>query len=100
MTIGYKTIGNGPQKVLFLHGWLSDYTVYNEIIPFFDGGLATTTREPYHSNGEKRYSGYQGPTYGTHWSHGTAGPMHNGPKPPGRAANSAPSKFTKILRYQ
>ncbi len=36
MTLGYKAIGKGSQKVLFLHGWLSDFTVYNEIIPFFD----------------------------------------------------------------
>ncbi len=36
MTIGHKTIGKGPQKILFLHGWLSDFTIYDEILPFFD----------------------------------------------------------------
>ncbi len=51
MTIGYKTNGNGPQKVLFLHGWLSDYTVYNEIIPFFDGDLYTSVFADYRGYG-------------------------------------------------
>ena len=38
------------------------------------------------------YSGYRGPTYRTRLSHGTAGPMHIGPKRPQRVANSAPPK--------
>ncbi len=33
-------------------------------------------------------------------SHGTAGPMHIGPKPPQRVANSAPPKTWKTLRYK
>jgi hypothetical protein len=69
---------------------------------WFGGARCTSRRrrEPYHSNREKRYSGYRSPTHGTHWSHGTMGPMHNGPKPPERVANSAPPKFLKTLQYQ
>ena len=51
MTIGYETIGNGPQKLLFLHGWLSDYTVYNEIIPYFDQDLYTSVFADYRGYG-------------------------------------------------
>ncbi len=36
MTLGYKALGKGPQKILFLHGWLSDLTIYDEITPYFD----------------------------------------------------------------
>ncbi|MBL4596480.1 MAG: alpha/beta hydrolase [Robiginitomaculum sp.] len=51
MTIGYKTIGNGPQKVLFLHGWLSDFTIFDEIIPFFDGDKYTIVFMDYRGYG-------------------------------------------------
>ena len=33
-----------------------------------------------------------GPTYGTRWSHGAIRPMHLGPAPPQRVANSVPPK--------
>lgn len=36
MSIGYSTLGNGPMRLLILHGWLSDGTVYDSIKPFFD----------------------------------------------------------------
>jgi len=51
MTLGYKTRGNGPQKLLFLHGWLSDYTVYDEIIPYFDEDLYTAVFADYRGYG-------------------------------------------------
>lgn len=51
MTIGNKTIGEGPQKVLFLHGWLSDFTIYDEIIPFFDGDKYTMVFADYRGYG-------------------------------------------------
>ena len=66
---------------------------------FFGGAthVAAPLREPYHSNGGKRYSGYRSPTYRTHWSHTTLGPMHIGPNPPQRVANFAPPKIKKSL---
>ncbi len=51
MTIGHKTIGKGPQKILFLHGWLSDFTIYDEIIPFFDGDKYTMVFADYRGYG-------------------------------------------------
>ena len=62
--------------------------------------VAAAAREPYHSNGGKRYSGYRGHTYRNHWSHGTMGPMHIGPKLPQRVVNSALPKTRKTLLYQ
>ncbi len=55
MTIGYKTIGKGPQKILFLHGWLSDFTIYNEIIPFFDGDKYTMVFADYRGYGLSKH---------------------------------------------
>ena len=51
MTIGHKTIGQGPKKILFLHGWLSDYTIYDEIIPYFDTSKYTMTFVDYRGYG-------------------------------------------------
>lgn len=50
-TLGYKKIGTGPLKVLFLHGWLSDYTIYDEIIPFFDAKKYTMVFADYRGYG-------------------------------------------------
>ncbi len=34
--IGYEMIGHGPQKVLVLHGWFGDHTVWAPTYPFID----------------------------------------------------------------
>ncbi len=55
MTIGHKTIGTGPQKILFLHGWLSDFTIYDEIIPFFDEDKYTMVFADYRGYGLSKH---------------------------------------------
>jgi len=55
MTLGYKTIGKGSQKVLFLHGWLSDFTIYDEIISFFDGDKYTLMFADYRGYGMSKH---------------------------------------------
>ncbi len=34
--IGYELIGQGPEKVVVLHGWFGDHTVWAPIFPFID----------------------------------------------------------------
>lgn len=36
MTIGHKVVGSGPRKVLVLHGWFGDHTVWAPTYPFLD----------------------------------------------------------------
>lgn len=36
MPIGHLTVGAGPAKVLVLHGWLTDHTVYEPAMPWLD----------------------------------------------------------------
>jgi len=35
-SIQYFQQGHGPKKILFLHGWLSDYKIYEPILPYFN----------------------------------------------------------------
>ena len=55
MTLGYKTIGKGSQKVLLLHGWLSDFTIYDEIISFLDGDKYTLMFADYRGYGMSKH---------------------------------------------
>lgn len=36
MTIGHVVMGRGPEKVIVLHGWFSDHTVYEPLFPWLD----------------------------------------------------------------
>ncbi len=36
MNVGFSTIGDGPIRVIVLHGWLSDSGVYDQVKPFLD----------------------------------------------------------------
>jgi pimeloyl-ACP methyl ester carboxylesterase len=36
MMIGHKLLGQGAQKVLVLHGWLGDSSVFDPVLPFLD----------------------------------------------------------------
>ena len=36
MTIAYKLLGNGPHKVMVLHGWFGDHAVWAPCMPFLD----------------------------------------------------------------
>lgn len=36
MTIGYELIGTGPAKVMVLHGWFGDHSIWAPTYPFLD----------------------------------------------------------------
>ena len=36
MIIGHKVFGKGPEKVIVLHGWLADYSVFEPMFPALD----------------------------------------------------------------
>ena len=36
MTIGHEVIGNGPNKVVVLHGWFGDHLVWTPVYPYLD----------------------------------------------------------------
>ena len=36
MTIGHRIFGKGPEKVIVLHGWLADYSVFEPMFPALD----------------------------------------------------------------
>ncbi len=36
MVIGHKMLGKGPEKVIVLHGWIADYSVFEPIFPALD----------------------------------------------------------------
>jgi pimeloyl-ACP methyl ester carboxylesterase len=36
MTIGHKTLGKGPEKVIVLHGWHADHSVFEPMFPALD----------------------------------------------------------------
>ena len=54
MTIGHYTKGHGPQKIIFLHGWLSDYSVYQPLFPFIDEDKYTAVFADYRGYGLSR----------------------------------------------
>lgn len=35
-SIGHHPLGTGPEKVIVMHGWFSDYTVYEPLFPWLD----------------------------------------------------------------
>jgi len=51
MTLGYHTIGHGPEKVMFLHGWLSDHLVFEPLFPFLDPDRYTVVFADYRGYG-------------------------------------------------
>lgn len=36
MAIGHEVIGNGPHKVIVLHGWFGDHSIWSAAYPFLD----------------------------------------------------------------
>lgn len=54
MTIGHQVTGNGPTHLFILHGWLSDHTVYDTIMPWFDPDKYTIARMDYRGYGLSR----------------------------------------------
>lgn len=41
MTIGHRLIGNGPRRVIVLHGWFGDHTVWAPTFPLLDHAAFT-----------------------------------------------------------
>lgn len=39
--IGYSSVGSGEQKIIVLHGWLGDHTVFAPMMPLLDGDTYT-----------------------------------------------------------
>jgi len=51
MTLGYHTIGHGPEKIIFLHGWLSDHLVFEPLFPLLDEERYTAVFADYRGYG-------------------------------------------------
>lgn len=51
MNMGCKVHGYGPTKVLFLHGWLSDHTIFSSVLPYFEHARFTTAMMDYRGYG-------------------------------------------------
>lgn len=54
MSIGFSTHGNGPTHIVMLHGWLSDSTVFDQIVPFFDPEKYTLALMDYRGYGTSK----------------------------------------------
>lgn len=51
MAIGHDVVGSGAEKVLALHGWLSDRRVYDFMMPFMDQARHTLARMDFRGYG-------------------------------------------------
>lgn len=54
MALGFRSIGYGPEKIVALHGWLSDHQVYEAIFPYFDEGRFTIAFADFRGYGRSR----------------------------------------------
>ncbi len=50
--IGHTLLGSGPEKVIILHGWWGDYTAYEAMLPYLDGGKFTYAFMDYRGYGK------------------------------------------------
>lgn len=55
MSIGFSTKGNGPIRVIVLHGWLSDSSVYDQIKPMFDDAKYTLAFMDFRGYGSSKH---------------------------------------------
>jgi len=53
--IGHTLIGSGPEKVIILHGWWSDYTAYEAMLPYLDGESFTYAFMDYRGYGKSMH---------------------------------------------
>lgn len=53
--LGYKIHGEGPTRIVMLHGWLSDSSVYDGIIPYFDPKVYSIALADYPGYGRSRH---------------------------------------------
>src|SRR5689334_11860272 len=54
MAIGHELVGNGPEKVIVLHGWLSDHTAFESMYPWLDKEAFTYAFLDYRGYGKSR----------------------------------------------
>lgn len=55
MTLGYHSLGHGPEKIIFLHGWLSDHLVYEPLFPLLDQDRYTAVFPDYRGYGQSSH---------------------------------------------
>ncbi|MGO1120567.1 alpha/beta fold hydrolase [Rhodovibrionaceae bacterium A322] len=51
MTLGHHLLGSGPEKIIFLHGWLSDHQVYQPLFELLDHSRYTAAFADYRGYG-------------------------------------------------
>lgn len=54
MAIGHELVGNGPEKVIVLHGWLADHTAFEPMYPWLDTSTFTYAFMDYRGYGQSR----------------------------------------------
>ena len=54
MTNGMHVVGHGPIRVMFLHGWLTDHTVFDPLVPYFSEDDYTLAFMDYRGYGMSR----------------------------------------------
>lgn len=57
MTLGYHSLGHGPEKIIFLHGWLSDHLVYEPLFPLLDQDRYSAVFVDYRGYGRSKHLG-------------------------------------------
>ena len=54
MTLGHEVIGNGAHKVMVLHGWFGDHSIWAPTYPFLDGEAFSYAFPDYRGYGASR----------------------------------------------
>lgn len=54
MTIGHTIVGSGKQRVIVLHGWFGDFTVFKPMLPYLDTQTFTYAFVDYRGYGKSR----------------------------------------------
>src|SRR5437773_8441243 len=54
MTIGHNMVGTGPEKVIVLHGWVSDHSAFEPVFPYLDKDMFTYAFMDYRGYGRSR----------------------------------------------
>ncbi len=57
MTIGHEVIGNGPHKIVVLHGWFGDHGIWSATYPFLDTKAFSYAFPDYRGYGTSRSMG-------------------------------------------
>jgi pimeloyl-ACP methyl ester carboxylesterase len=54
MPIGHTLVGGGPERVIVMHGWLADHTVFAPILPYLDAARFSYAFVDYRGYGKSR----------------------------------------------